>query len=472
MFTEQAVAAEGLMQKNTKQYSSHEGTSLMAETARRLLPAAAGIILLTNAHCALANPLPEVVLHTLQTNPTIRSAQENLMAVKQSYYEARSGFLPSIDVAVAKGREKTESPSLLSQGVNSKWLTRRESSLSISQPIYTGGQTINQVQQQSYAVKSAQAQVLAEAEEVVHATVDAYLNVLRHTRLIELAEENLAIHKVTLRLVEQRFSGGAGHRADIELIEARLALAQARVISSRGSRRVAQARYYAITGINAENLQLPQVPYYLLPKSTEHAVELARHQSPLLRAAMHNVTAARKGTSALKSAFRPQIQLDLSSSNNRNTDGTTGHNKDKLVMLRASFNLFRGGADQARLVESRHRAIESEQTMLELQRSVTELVQTSWIDFNTSVARLVQLREYVTSTSEVVNAYKQQFKLGKRLLLNVLDSENENYSATVDRVNGEFDVAINAYAVFANIGNLVPVVIPSWSSNVLSKNVE
>ena len=52
------------------------------------------------------------------------------------------------------------------------------------------------------------------------------------------------------------------------------------------------------------------------------------------------------------------------------------------------------------------------------------------------------------------SAYKQQFSLGQRTLLDLLDSANEMFVAKSDYVNTRYDRILSMYRVFASMGML------------------
>ena len=70
--------------------------------------------------------------------------------------------------------------------------------------------------------------------------------------------------------------------------------------------------------------------------------------------------------------------------------------------------------------------------------------------------RLPTLEDRVLAADQVVVAYRQQFQLGQRTLLDVLDVENELFQARVALVQGEFDLRDANYRVLATMGTLGP----------------
>ncbi|MNZ83557.1 hypothetical protein D3C78_1022880 [compost metagenome] len=64
-------------------------------------------------------------------------------------------------------------------------------------------------------------------------------------------------------------------------------------------------------------------------------------------------------------------------------------------------------------------------------------------------------REYADTTTRVRAAYQDQFGLGQRTLLDLLDSENELYNANRRYTEVRYVEEFSMYRVLANMGELL-----------------
>ncbi len=122
----------------------------------------------------------------------------------------------------------------------------------------------------------------------------------------------------------------------------------------------------------------------------------------------------------------------------------------------ARYNLYRGGIDAASRSEQIRRVDEARQRLLALERDVEELVRQSWNAVQSAGRRLALLEQQVASSEQVRGSYRQQFTLGQRTLLDVLDSENELFNTRVDRTTTEYARLFAQYRLVASTGNLLP----------------
>ena len=93
----------------------------------------------------------------------------------------------------------------------------------------------------------------------------------------------------------------------------------------------------------------------------------------------------------------------------------------------------------------------------ETRRLVDEHARLYWSRLETAQGRLPNLEERVINAAQVVSAYRQQFELGQRTLLDVLDTENELFQSRSDLVEGEYDVHFAHWAILQTMGDALNV---------------
>ena len=104
-----------------------------------------------------------------------------------------------------------------------------------------------------------------------------------------------------------------------------------------------------------------------------------------------------------------------------------------------NWNLFAGGADQARV---RQQTNLLNQAADQRDRACRDARQNAGIAYNDVVKLEEQLRALdrnVLAIEKARDAYRQQFDIGQRSLLDLLNSENELYTARRSYANADFD---------------------------------
>ena len=151
----------------------------------------------------------------------------------------------------------------------------------------------------------------------------------------------------------------------------------------------------------------------------------------------------------------PRVTLEAGGSSNRNLDGVTGTNADLYAMLRLRYNLFRGFGDVERLRESQARIDEAISNLARARNDIEREVRQAWNTLASDRLRLPVLESYARASAEVSEAYRLQFQLGQRSLLDVLNAENERFNAVSGYIAGQAAVASGEIRVLGSLGRFL-----------------
>ena len=119
------------------------------------------------------------------------------------------------------------------------------------------------------------------------------------------------------------------------------------------------------------------------------------------------------------------------------------------------WNLYRGGRDSARIRESAAYVERNREIRNNTHRQVVESIRLSWISYQATSDQLVYLRERADASGRTRDAYKQQFDIGQRSLLDLLDTENEFIDARRALVAAEYENLYAQYRILAGTGQLL-----------------
>ncbi|MBA2778930.1 TolC family outer membrane protein [Billgrantia kenyensis] len=394
----------------------------------------------------------EVVRQALSTNPEVRAALNGLNAAGHDVGVARGNYLPSIDVAAGIGREDREGDGRGSYDTDF-------AELRLTQMIYDGFATRSEVERLDRAQLVRYYELLGASENVALEATRAYLDVSRYRELVRLAQDNYADHLRVFNQIEDRVRSGAGRGVDLEQISGRLALAESNLMTEASNLHDVTSRYQRIVGqLPAENLApAPQLDGRL-PPSVSEAVDLAFQGNPDFHAAIENIEAARAEQAGTRAGFQPRLDLRGRTGTDNNESGYDGFGRRDRhsIELVASMNLYRGGSDLASFRAASDRV---EQAIDQRDLACTNVRQTTQIAYNDTQRLREQIRylnEHRQSIDRVRGAYQQQFDIGERTLLDVLDSENEYFEASRAFTNAQYDIALADARTLAAMGQLMP----------------
>lgn len=414
-------------------------------------------IALATSFCALpvmGITLEEATYTAVENNPKVRQAialfRESLESTEIS---KGNGFLPSLDLNAGIGHETTYDYQGTGEDVS---LTRRELALTLTQPIFNGFNSTYDVKRLKAEAEANRWNALIQVENKALEVTEAYTDVLRNRELYQLAETNLNTHNRIYQQIRTASESGVGRQSDFSQISARLAKAEANRLSALDNLRASEANYKNIVGdMPPAELIYPEPDRSMLPTNLADAVDQALKNNPAIDSAQWDVAATEHYLSSTKSNYYPELNLVVERSFDDNIDGREGADEDLTAMLQLSYNLYNGGADK----HTRKAAIQQNTQASEIQRNTVREAELSarlaWASYEATLGSKSYLQQYVTATKESQMAYAQQFNLGRRTLLDVLDSENELFEARQDYVNADYDELYAVFRLFNAKGDLM-----------------
>ncbi|MGJ7457313.1 TolC family outer membrane protein [Halomonas sp. RA08-2] len=426
-------------------------------SALTLMPLAAAVA--QSLPPGLARPgttdMTEVVRQALATNPEVHAAWNGLRAAGNDVGVARGNYLPSIDAAAGIGLEYRERDPNSSGSYETTF-----AELTLTQMIWDGFATRSEVERLDRAKLVRYYELLGASENVALEASRAYLDVSRYRELVRLAQDNYADHLRVFNQIEERVRSGAGRGVDLEQISGRLALAESNLMTEASNLHDVTARYQRIVGqLPAANLAPAPPLDDRLPPNVAGAVNLAFQGNPEFHAAIENIEASRAEQAVTRAGFQPRLDLRGRTGTYDSSDGNfdpLGSRDRHSIELVASMNLYRGGSDLASFRAASDRV---EQTINQREVVCHNIRQTTQIAYN-DTRRLREQMQYLNqhrqSIDRVRGAYQQQFDIGARTLLDVLDSENEFFEASRAFVNARYDVSLADARTLAAMGQLMP----------------
>ncbi len=273
--------------------------------------------------------------------------------------------------------------------------------------------------------------------------------------MVQLAEDNLKSHERIFDQIKLRTSRGVGRMADMDQAEARLAQARNNLITEQTNLADANTNYLSVVGKEPDQLERPAGIVTLLPASLDDARRQMIADSPVLRSAESDITAAEKQYEAAKSTFYPRFDAVLQRSANDNIAGDPGHDNSYSAMLNMQFNLFNGGTDKANLQSKASQASQALDIRNNALRQLNEELGLAWNAYNNATQQVPIAQEYVDRSTRVRTSYQQQFSLGERTLLDLLDSENELFTAQQRLAQIKNLQIYTQYRIKADMGQLL-----------------
>ena len=417
-------------------------------------PAAAQVV----QHESLSISLKDAVSTGVRTNPEYGIVAASRRATDEELKQGRSLYLPSIDLAADAGYEHTDSTTTRNGGDADREenLFRTQTALTLTQMLFDGWSTKYEVQRQKARVTSSAHRVHETAELVGLSVVEAYLDVLRQRYLLGISDQNVQDHVDILRQIEDGVAAGRSTQADLEQARARLAQARATQANVLESLQNSESEYRREVGDDPGALMMPVVPYDALMPTVEDEVLKTLADSPTLKVLQSDVEVSYAEAEGTKSTYYPEVDLQLQGLYADDVNGVETYEKGASALVVMNWNLYRGGGDVAREREFKHRHQQTKEERAQAARGLEDEVRQTWSSMVSAGTRAKQFADQAAANVEVVKAYRDQFDLDRRTLLDVLDAQNELFVSQTSKVNSEFVQMFAVYRLLALKGALFP----------------
>ncbi|MFV0284425.1 MAG: TolC family outer membrane protein [Castellaniella sp.] len=387
--------------------------------------------------------LPQAVERAVLNNPAVGAQFHSFQSSVEGQKVRRGALLPEVNLQGWTGHEYRGGTSI--NGAED-W-SRNGYSLSLRQLLFDGFSTINDVRQLGFEKLADYYTLKATVDDLAQQATQAYLDVQRYREQVVLAQQNYNLHEDILGQISERSSSGVGRGVDEVQAQARLALAQTNLMTASGNLNDVTQRYQRIVGqVPPQTLdKVPGIEAVLSKKPNDFSSAVRANPSVLAKQAL--VQAAERGKASAQGRFAPTLELRAATGRDRsdppyiNDDSSHSSN----VQLMASFNLFRGGADAARVRQTAARTYAARDVRDYTCRNVQQELAVAWNNIERLRQQIPFLQQHERSMTKVRVAYMQQFKIGQRTLLDLLDTENELFDAKRALTNGIFDLRIAEY---------------------------
>ncbi|MFM8377280.1 MAG: TolC family outer membrane protein [Phenylobacterium sp.] len=398
--------------------------------------------------------MAEAIAMAYASNPTLQAQRAQLRALDENWYQARSGYRPTLS---ATGRATWTETTL--PGTNPQVDIESNSGsaiLSLTQPIYTGGRV-------SSAVSAAEADSLAGREtlrrveaQVLGQVIQSYVDVRRDQEALRIRQTNVAVLQRQLDESRARFEVGEITRTDVAQSEARLAAAVALLNSAQATLATSRATYEAVVGQAPGDLA-PEPPIgTLLPGSIEQAWDLAESGSPILRAAEYAEQASRARVAGARAEQMPTVALQgqLGYSGLASPLHTDAYSRALSGGAVVTVPIFSGGQTLSRVRAATERNTVDRLGVENARRTVRQAITQSWSALQAARSNIEATDKQVRAARIAAEGVVQEQRVGLRTTIDVLNAEQELRAAELAQVSARRDEYVAAAGVLGQVGRL------------------
>ncbi|NTV94101.1 MAG: TolC family outer membrane protein [Thiobacillus sp.] len=419
-------------------------------TSLRALVSALALVMSAAAAQAAEVTLKEAAQEAVLKNPEVLAKWHAYKAATENIDVIKGGYRPKVDLNAGVAAEHRDAP-----GYDDSY-NRSGVALVLNQMLFDGFATRNEVAKFNYAQRVRYNELLDASESTALEAMRAYVDVLRYRKLYQLAQENYVRHRMVFEQIQERVQSGVGRRVDLEQASGRLALAESNLLTESSNLHDVSARYQRIVG-SLPSEQMAEPPKYEagIPASSENALRLAYVQHPALQAAQENIVSAQSDAKVRHAAFLPRVDLRARKEVGHNLGGTLDAKELSNIELLLNYNFYNGGSDQAAERQYWEQVNVAKDLRDKTCRDVRQTLHIAYNDVGRLKEQLSYLEQHQLSIEKARDAYRKQFDIGQRTLLDLLDTENELFEAKRAYQRGYYDYIYATGRTQAGMGSLL-----------------
>ena len=399
--------------------------------------------------------LKEAVSIAVTSSPTIGRAIADRDAIEFELRQARALYLPRLDLEGDIGAEVANNATSRQNHDQNHDFFRRQGSLVMRQLLFDGFKTGAEVENQASRVDSASFRVAERSQFIALAVVRQYLQILMLRRNLDYARKNFAYHERLLGRIKQGTVGGSLSIADRQQAQERLFAARSQRTAIRTDLGDAEATFIKLVGQAAGTVRPPASLASHLPRTLDAMLGYARRDHPTIKIARADIDAALALVKKAEADIYPHLALEARGTLGQDIGGVPGRANDARVGVTLSWNIYNGGLKRAHVQEQVRRVDEARMKLDEVSRDVDEAVRMSWNRRVQERIRLSELLKQLAAQNQVVASYTDQFNIGQRSLLDLLDAQNNRFSEQLAVESARLASEFADYRIFAATGTLL-----------------
>ena len=395
----------------------------------------------------LSNTLEEALSLAYKKNPLIQAKRADLRSDDELVSMSSSEFYPKIRIIGSYGETVVNY-----NETDEIKLKPNVAKIEAEQIIFSGGRLLNNRSQSLNFVAASRADLNILEQEILFAAAEAFFNVLTNQKIVELREVNLDVLNERLEVAKIQFEVGELTLTDVAQSEARLSLSQANLAEARSNLEKSKAIYQSIIGVSPVNLSNDFI-IFSLPTTIEEALSIANARSPYIKFAEKSELSSRYGIKSAKSKLLPSLSLIGEFSNSEemlfNTDGDAYQ-----LMGVLSMPIFSGGLNWSNIRKAQEINIRDKFQLVEARRFVSQEVKSAFAQYNSSLIKVNSSKKQFEANKIALEGVKEEFELGTRTNLDVLDAEQEFLDSQVSMISSENNSKLSMFYLLLSIGSL------------------
>lgn len=401
-----------------------------------------------------------------ENNQDLKAAQYKARSANEAIGTALSGWRPRVEGSAEISKSRT-----ITSGTNKNATTddnrdyseQHAGSVQLQQSIIDGGKTTAETEAAENQARAAHAEAAKKEADILTQTAKAFVELRTKYALVETYKHSLQFYEQQLETAINMLSVGEGTRTSVAQAEAGAADARAKLQEAHAQLEGAKATYTRYTGLPAPEKLKPLKVLEGLPSTREAGVDWAIRANPSVLGADFTAKADKLSIDANQADLYPKLTFNTSlSRQEEHVSGSVGPqqrfggiNRNQAAgSLQLKMPLYDGGAIRGRTRQLHEKSEASRVTAADIKTQVREAAVTSWENLKASKEVVDALKTNVRYLKVSVDGTQQEFEVGSKTQLHVLDELKKLVEALEKLIQAEKNKTLNEVQLLSLTGRM------------------
>ena len=404
---------------------------------------------------ALAETLPEALVKAYQTNPQLNAERARQRGTDENVPQALAGYRPQIVASLGAGLQAVRNL-LPDNTVQSAGLTPWTIGLTVTQVLFNGNKTSNNVRVAEFQVKSGREALRNVEQGVLLDAATAYMNVMANYALVESQRSNVQVLREIQATTKRRLNAGDVTPTDTAQAESRLSRGLADLNVAEVALAISKEIYAQVIGEPPAQL-IPASPVdRLIPATEAAAIDTTIHEHPAILGASYDVDVAAVSIKLAESSLLPSMSVQGSVSRSVQSDPTlsTMATDQASVMGQVNVPIYDGGTASSQTRQAKEVASQSRMVLEKVRSQSRTAVVSAWVANEGTKIALKAVESEVHSADVALQGVRREANGGQRTTIDVLNAQQELTNARSRLILAQRDRVIASYTLLSAIGRL------------------
>lgn len=364
--------------------------------------------------------LEEAYRSALSGSERIQISREGLVQAREEVFRKKSALYPKITGDLSYLRR----PEVLKRD---RFLLRSESesrfTLTLSQPLYTGGRARAGYRSALLGTKSAAFNLELTKEDLLFEIARSYYEALKSKNNVRIAVKELERLKAHRDSAEKRLQVGEVTKTVLFRAEAELSDVRAKLIRARNNE-IAMKDHLALLAKIEGEFNLADPPLLSLPKrSKSEWVNLSQAERLEIKQGEVHIDQANEGIFFARGSFYPLISIDFEYRwVDQDPQSDFLIQNDPLAIIKLTVPIFEGKLRTAEMAQAQSQLREAALLRQQIKDEIGVEVRAAMLDLSTLSGELEHLKNRVRFAREAYALASRQFDVGLGTHIDVLDA--------------------------------------------------